>query len=333
MLNFISLFTSPFRKIAQMLRHFPMNYHEQKAYFAEYMDSLRYKLHNLLQVNIDLGIYHINMGNFNDAILRFKLIDKFLSKGDPRVYYYLGWCYLFKGNVPKALKSFEQVPNMDNIGLITFLQNKDNAAVIPREFSKTYKELNIKAEQDRLEAESLNLPHLFVRELRDVVEELPKDCKVLDLGVSLGFIGSEMNKVLPKNYHLTGVESVGWMVDNALILKEKGVYDAVQNQTIQDFLIAKAEEYDIITSFCSLGFAKNLTECFAQIHRNLKPSGYFAVVLPMREATILNLGNCSFEYSRQDVEEQLKLAGFRIVRIKEWDSGKPRAYTMFILIK
>ena len=306
----------------------------QKVGIAEHISDTRYKLRHLHQTNIDLGIYHIKNGNFNDAILRFKLISNFLSPNDALADYFLGWCYFFKHKYSKALEYFLISKDIDNIGLVSFLQNKEYVDIIPIGIWQKYRELNAKAEGMKWDDKSLDIPRLFVKELCDVVDALPKNCHMLDLGSGLGFIGAEISQKLHRGYHLTGVEDIEWMVEFAMNLDYGGrVYDAMHRQTIQEFLNTNEEKYDIITNLCSLGYAKNLGESFAQIYKRLNPLGHFAILLPTNSSTGLNLDICSFEYSRSDVEKQLKLAAFNIVSIKEWRVGRFSTYTMFITNK
>ena len=62
---------------------------------------LRYNLKNFTETNINLGIYHLNNQNYNDAIFRFILVDKFLRPNDPFVNYWTGWAYFLKKNIRK----------------------------------------------------------------------------------------------------------------------------------------------------------------------------------------------------------------------------------------
>lgn len=321
-------------KIVSKVRNIPLSYNNQKIFFTKQIDILRYKLRNLRQVNIDLGMYHMKMGNFNDAILRFKLIDKFLSPSDPTVLYLLGWCYFYKKNYVQSLSNLLLAKEMDTIGFASFLQSYASVDTIPSGVWQKYRELNVQAENKKWESKNLNIPRLFVKELCNSVEQLPERCQILDLGTSIGFVGSEMNQILSQNYYLTGVEDVEWMTNSDAFLKhDKSIYNLMHKQTIQEFLNTDTQQYDIITSLCSFGFSKNLHQYFVQIHRLLKLSGYLAVLLPTAHATKLNIDICSFEYNRSDVEEQLKLAGFEIVSINEWTLNKLSTYTMFIARK
>jgi hypothetical protein len=64
--------------------------------------QLRYNLKNLAEANITLALYHINNQNYNDAIFRFILVDKFLRPNDPFVNYWLGWAYFLKKQSQKS---------------------------------------------------------------------------------------------------------------------------------------------------------------------------------------------------------------------------------------
>ena len=64
---------------------------------------LRYNLKNFTETNINLGIYHLNNQNYNDAIFRFILVDKFLRPNDPFVNYWTGWAYFLKKKFKKLI--------------------------------------------------------------------------------------------------------------------------------------------------------------------------------------------------------------------------------------
>ena len=54
-----------------------------------YLVETRAKLSDLAKTNLDLAIYHLQMGNINDAILRFKLVKKYSKKANNSLLFYL----------------------------------------------------------------------------------------------------------------------------------------------------------------------------------------------------------------------------------------------------
>jgi hypothetical protein len=78
------------------------NFLREKTYLAkdEFYIILG-KLKNLREANYNLGIMHLEKGNINDAIFRFKLMTKFWPD-DQRSYYYLAYCLTVKNELLKA---------------------------------------------------------------------------------------------------------------------------------------------------------------------------------------------------------------------------------------
>lgn len=71
-----------------------------------YFSGTREKLKDLRKTNVELGLYHYNMGNINDAISRFKLIKVFFKDVDIADYY-IGRCYVESQRFAKALPFLE----------------------------------------------------------------------------------------------------------------------------------------------------------------------------------------------------------------------------------
>jgi predicted TPR repeat methyltransferase len=73
-----------------------------------YLVETRAKLSDLAKTNLDLAIYHLQMGNVNDAILRFKLVKKYSKETNNSLLFYLGRCYLAKKKNQLAKEFFEE---------------------------------------------------------------------------------------------------------------------------------------------------------------------------------------------------------------------------------
>ncbi|WPX96550.1 Putative tetratricopeptide repeat-containing protein [Candidatus Bandiella woodruffii] len=66
-----------------------------------FIHETKKKLDNLSKTNFDLGLYHFNKGNINDAIFRFKILKRFDDKYED-LDYLLGRCYFEKSKYDKA---------------------------------------------------------------------------------------------------------------------------------------------------------------------------------------------------------------------------------------
>jgi len=84
------------------------NFLKEKSYSAkdEFYVILD-KLKNLKETNYNLGLMHLEKGNINDAIFRFKFIVKFWPD-DQRSYYYLAYCLTIKNEPIKAKAVLEK---------------------------------------------------------------------------------------------------------------------------------------------------------------------------------------------------------------------------------
>lgn len=296
---------------------------------------IRSKMKNFYKTNLELGLYHLRLGNLNDAIMRLKIVDKFITPQDSVANYWLGWAYFLKNNYSKALQHLEVSREKDAAGLTSFIKNHDSAAEVPKKIWKDYKLLTEHAEIQKTGEYVANLPQDFVQELFDAMQELPKECSMLDLGCSSGFVGGMMDRRLQKNYHLTGVDDREKMLESARCLSEdkRRVYDDLQHASIDEFLRANKAKYHVITSFNSLTFAKDLESYFRQIYKIIKPKGYFALLLPTGDKTGWHPSKSEFIYSETDVSKQLKLAEFDLIGIKEWKLNIAMSYIVFICKK
>lgn len=301
----------------------------------DHLVLMKSKMKNFYKTNLDLGLYHLHRGNLNDAIMRFKIVDRFISHKDSEANYWLGWCYFLKNNYPQALKHLENSREQDTAQFVSFIKNYDSASEIPPKIWQKHKDLTTYSELQKAGNYVINLPRDFVRELFDAMEELPKECSMLDLGCSGGFVGSAIDDKLQKNYHLTGIEEGEELLKNARYLREdkRKVYDDLRHESIEEFLGSNKTKYDVVTSFNSLTFTKGLESYFKQIYKAIKVGGYFALLLPARQTAGWNPLKSEFIYTEEEIARQLKLAEFDIVSIKEWKLNRMINYITFICKK
>lgn len=313
----------------------PEWYKRKSSDLSYYLEHTLRSMQNLRQTNFDLGIYHLKIGNINDAIMRFQFVTKILNKGDKSGNYWLGWCYFLKGNYEKAIEALARAESEDKLHLKEFIENSNSASSIPEDILLQYRELATSKEITKWSKLETYLPNEFVTQLFDAVQELPKECKILDLGCSIGFIGVEIDDRLQKNYHLAGTEDVDALLDGAKYLREDKtkVYDSLIKTSIRDFLSNNKDKYNVITSLCSLTFSRDLRTYLSQIERSLKADGYFAFLVGASNTTEWSRQRCEFTYSTEDMKSQLGQAKLEIVYIKEFMLSKSNVYTMFVCTK
>lgn len=301
-----------------------------------HIEKLRSNLDDLRGSNINLAWYHIKQGNIADAIFRFKIIDKLIAPNDREVYYGLGWCYFFKRDKEKAIDYLNKAQDLDKIGLKSFLENSSEVTEAPAKILEEYRRITAQDYIKKWLSYPKYLPRIFAKELFAFIDELPKNCQILDLGCSCGFIGAEMDELLQKNYTLTGVDNIEELTAYTKLIREDKVrvYDKLLNMSTKQFLSRAADEkYNIIVSFQSMDFAKNLDLYFSRISRILERNGHLAILMQTTTQTTWDPWECHFIYSSDEVEKKLKLAELEILDIKEWRFSKTATYKMFIAKK
>lgn len=300
-----------------------------------HISNVKLALKDLRGTNVSLALYHLRQGNLNDALLRFKIIDLFISPNDEEVHYGNAWCYFLKGNYAKALLHLKQSGTKDIHSLGYFLTNYSSLEEVPEILWSEYRLITAISYNQQWIKYPIYLPKEFVEYLFSKIDELPKDCKILDLGCGSGLVGAAIDYKLQKNYHLTGIDNVAELTKEIKNLREdkQQVYDELLNLSLKDFVNSNIKKYDIITTFMSFSFTKNLAPYFAKINKILNKNGYFALLLETGKATSWNMDRNYFIYSQDFVKEQLTLAEFKILDIKEIYFAKNSIYSIFIVTK
>ena len=301
----------------------------------DHISNVKAGLRDLRSTNMSLAFYHLRQGNLNDAILRFKIIDIFISPSDEEVHYGFAWCYFLKGNYAKSMMHLKQSGARDASGLGYFLTNFESLDEVPETLWSEYRSITADAYNYKWIKQPVYLPKEFADCLFSKIEELPKECQILDLGCGSGLAGAAIDYKIQKNYHLTGVDNIAPLTKNIKNLREdkRKVYDEVINVSLRDFISSNVSKYDIITSFESLNFAKNLTPYLTKINKILNKNGYFALMLQTSKVEAWNTDQGCFIYKKDYVKEQLMVAEFKILDIKEVHFTKNNIYTIFIVTK
>lgn len=294
---------------------------------------LIYTLKHFKQSTIELGIYHLKQGNINDAIMRFMIVRKFCEPENDIVNYWLGISYYIKDNLPKALYYLAKTNSKNAQELTTMIKNIDGLDSIPPSILLTYRDATAIKRMTFWDDAAFNIPEILIHNICDVLEELPQDCNFLDIGSGFGEIGIAINNKTSEAYHLRGVDDVPIMLETLKHYHKdnKPLYDDVINQSVREFLINKSSsKYTAIISCDSLNFEKNLSNSFQEIHSLLKKDGYFALALQTSTQTRFLSSKNIFTYAKDSVMNQLNLAEFEILIIKDIDLDKYETYTLFI---
>jgi|GEM_PF-703567 len=299
------------------------------------------KFVNIVDTNISLGKYHLECGHINDAIIRFRIAQFFFDKENSEINYWLGWCYFIKGKYEKASICLKGANDFDKIKLGNFIEQCDTLEEVPKDIWEQLSEITLFEENTKYSAsdiynKNINLPLEFVNFFLYSVQELPAKSRILDYGSGSGLVGSYLDYKIDKEYKITALESKEVCLKYAKTLRgERGfVYDQTQNASLYGPLKSlKDKKYDIFFCFDSLRFTKKLHHYFKAFHNSLDRSGYLAIMLPSSQATHWNKKMKSYSYNTNEVLEQIKLAKFDIVDIKELSLNRQNKYLFVVAQK
>ncbi len=306
-------------------------FYDQKQELKSSFQRLQKNLKDLRSTNLKLAIYHMEKGNIGDAIIRLKIIDLLISSNDPEVFSNIAWCYFLRGDKKNALQYLNKIDQKDDIfDLKNFLMDP-NVEKIGDKILDEYRRISAELYLKKWQNDSVYLPKLFVTSLFEHIDELPAQCRILDIGCAAGLIAVEIDNKLEKNYNIIGVDNIKELTKYAKQGKRQ-LYDNLVDLSVNDFLSKKHQEkYDIITSFCSLDFRRDLTDFFKTIKDILAKNGYFAFMLQTDDSDYLNLKNNNFVYRDEDIKKQLRLAKFEILSINSWRQNRNSSYSIFIV--
>ncbi|WP_425364109.1 methyltransferase domain-containing protein [Candidatus Tisiphia endosymbiont of Hybos culiciformis] len=313
-------------------KNFPSWYMGKIFTFINYFIDVKYKVTHLKETNFNLGIDHLYKNNLNDAILRFKLVDKFFSTSDHQANYWLGWTYFLKNNYEKALYHLKKAFEADQVKLGIFLQTYNNLSDIPQQIWHQYRNLDVGGDYTKrfFGKNKVNLPYSFVSKIMSSITDLPDNYHILELGSNTGLVGGEIKKRFPDSFTLTGVENSEIMNASALHMN---IYDHVLEVSIPDFIKQNSNKYDVILSFNSLSFTKNLSDYFNNIYSIVDKLGYFAFCLPINNVTNLSLKRKEFIFAITDIKEALSKTKFTILSSEELVIEKNDKYYMVVCKK
>lgn len=323
------------KSVCDVIQNFPSWYKGKILECINYFADIKYKVNNLRETNFNLGLEHIYKNNLNDAILRFKLVDKYFAPGDHRANYWLGWVYFLKNNYEKSLFHLQKSFEADEIRLAEFLRNEKNLSEIPMPIWRQYKNLTAKIYANKFYANNkLYLPYSFASITMNNITDLPDNYRILELGSNTGLVGYEIRKRFPDNFTFIGTENSELMSQFAKApYVDKNIYDQLLEISIDDFIARQSGSYDVIVSFDSLNFTKNLARYFKAIYAMVGNSGYFSFCLPIDKATHLSLKNKEFVFSTKDIQNSLAETSFTILHTEKLDLDKNGKYYMVVCKK
>ncbi|XVN42331.1 MAG: SAM-dependent methyltransferase [Candidatus Rickettsia vulgarisii] len=318
----------------QFIKNFPSWYKGKIWQVINYFADIKYKVINIKETNFNLGLEHLKKNNLNDALLRFKIVEKFSEPRDDiinQVNYWLGWTYFLKNDYPKSLSYLQKSSGNDVVKLGSFLQNYQKLSEIPQPIWCEYRDLTAGYYVSKFNNDKIHLPYSFVNKTISLITDLPDNYTILELGSNIGLVGYEVKKRFPDSFTFTGIEVSQEM--NKLVslyYPNFDIYNQLLGTSIPGFLNQQSKEYDIILSYNSLSFTKDLANYFNLIYLITNKLGYFAFCLPIGNVAEFSIKRKEFIYIIADIKAALSQTQFNILSEQELDLDKNGKYYMVV---
>ena len=305
-----------------------------------FIHDQKIKFHDILTTNIELGKHHLFRGRISDALFRFRAAHFLFDTQNKEINYWLGWCHFYKSNYDEAIAYLEDSKEYDTDHLIKFIKTCNTTNTVPEALWTRINRIRIAEHDNRyhihIKGKYIDIPLEFVQLCMNNLKDVKHGTEILDYGCGSGFVGSMIDHTISSDYKITAIENLDLFVYYAKQLTgDRGkIYDKIIEKSLYDThktLIAK--KYDLITSFDSLIFTKDLSSHLKSFHKALSKNGHLAIYLPLSTKTEWSKNNKSFVFDESDIENQLRLAEFNIIAIKKWKLDANKSFIGLICIK
>lgn len=142
--------------------------------------------------------------------------------------------------------------------------------------------------------------------LAAMIEGLPKG-RVLDLGCGTGLSGLALK---PFAMRLEGLDLSPRML---AVARARGIYDALHEADLLDFLPRRAGAYDLIAAADVLNYLGDLAPALAAMHAALKPGGTALFSLEAGEAAVALGEGLRFRHNASRAAALAEAAGFAVI--------------------
>lgn len=309
---------------------------EQLSSIVQAFQDFKYNIKNFADVNIKLGVYHLNNQHYNDAIFRFKLVDKFFRPNDPFVHHWLGWVYFLKKDHKQAMLHLEKGAKEDKVKLLEFIKRIDTASEVPEEIYSMYRSINAEIMVEKfIIDEQHDLPKDLVLALIEVMNDQAQENQILELGSNVGLVGHEMYKRINDGFSLTGIECSSEMLYLQNICNRSAFYNKILNMPVSEYLSNNdGTQYDVILSLDGFTNHADLSSIFKQIYNLLVLEGYFIFAIRVNNSTtILSEKYLEFSYNKDYISDLLQKNGFEISNMTDLGLVMKNNYFIFVCRK
>lgn len=298
---------------------------------CSHFPKLLSKLQNVADSNLKLGLFHLEEGNINDAILRFKLVNKYLSSGNKTASYWLGWCYIIKQQFPKARLSFCQ--NGEHPELVRLTENIKNIPYIPADIYSIRRNIQPIDFIDKFSSEEHNLAQIMVKNFIKLAD-LPDDYRILELESGPGWLSQELKLRLQGNFHFTSTESCNKLIEmQQYLYPDKKWPDLMVCNTVEEYVLTEHQRYDAIFSLDGFAHDSDLEEFFTSIYDLITDHGYFSFAVRISENTHLSTKLLEYSYKEEQIVAILLNNEFRILYNQQFMLENKNTYNIFICHK
>ena len=306
-----------------------MQAHELKKTVLDYANNWQ-KFKDIVGNNYQLGLDHLNRGNLQDAVFRFKFV-LWLSPNYKESWYNLGCALLASGKHAAAkealTKAIKQNPaHNETRYMLAITMGK---AMPKGELPKTIPIEIIRQQFDDL-APSYTTDQVtnfkyeghvqLANAIRSTLVPARIDHIVLELGVGTGLCGALLRDVA---VHLTGVDISAPMLAEAVKVSDtrgNKLYDALINrEAIQFISDGPDSSYDIILAAGLLGYIGDPQVLFEQCARIMKPDAILAFTADKFDGTGFQFDPITgrFAYSQYFLADLANRYGLNEVRSRE----------------
>lgn len=306
----------------------------------EHILTIISKSKDLANTNYELGIFHLNKGNFQDAKMRFIFAIK-IKKDFALAHYHLSRCYLNSFEYQKAKIELEKALSIDpSLSLaksrLDFLNETFSGNYIPIEIIKEDFDIISFKYEDLMISNHAIYDSLVI----DIASMLPAEengnsYTCLDLGCGTGLVGASLiERVAVKS--LIGIDiSINMLnLAKSLEIDNEPIYTKTLVDDINSLSLVEGK-FDIITACISFGYCGDLSVIMNNIDRLSNLGSILGIVVLKSELQdiIFNYSYNSFAFSKDFLENLFKQHNWTIKKEKEVLFSDNISGHMFIVVK
>lgn len=305
-----------------------------KNSFKSFIRENKHKLANIVDTNYQLGLFHLNANNINDAEFRFRFVLYF----DPEHYeaaYHLSKCLIAKKKIRSAEKKLKRALEIkkdfeEAKYLLSILGKQNDVESIPLSIIKEhYDDIAHKFNKIFDSKQGYKTSEYMSEILLNNITDHNKKYDLLDLGCGTGKCTYTLTQRLNTGF-VVGVDISRNMLSEAQKLSRGGevLFDRLVNIDYIEFLEKNKSCYDIILAGTSLHFTKDLEKALYLIYKKLKSNGYLSLSVEKsynKTSAIINKTYENFCYTEKHIKETVKKSNLTLIGLDEIPVNKDKS--------